>query len=311
MTTYYLLRVGLLVARVLPQRVAYWLCSLVGNVAFYLNGSARRAVLDNLAHVFGPRANPHRLRRVGRGVFRNTVKNYYELLYLPRLSPADLQKRITLQGLEHITEARKGGRGVIIFSGHIGNFNLAAQMAAVLGFPSNVIAEQMHPEKLHDLMNGLRERFGLKLIPLGPEAVRGIARALRANEVLGLAADRDLTDNSVPVEFFGETTELPSGLAALSLRLRTPVVPIHVIRQSNDRSIVKIYPALKFAQTGDRDRDAAVGAQQIARILETFIRRTPDQWVVLQPVWPDPPAALAPGPSPKGGGEPADPPEAA
>ena len=132
------------------------------------------------------------------------------------------------------------------------------------------------------------------MIPLGPSAVRGIYHALRANEILGLAADRDLTANGIPVEFFGETTELPSGLAALSMRLNAPLLPVHVVRKANDSSVVTIYPPLELARTGNREADVQTGTEQIAAVLEGMIRKTPEQWVVLQPVWPDaPPAALA------------------
>ncbi|HUS16526.1 MAG TPA: lipid A biosynthesis acyltransferase [Chloroflexia bacterium] len=290
MLTYYGLKVGLLLAAILPGRLAYWLCSVVGNLAVFLNGSSRRAVQDNMRHVLGPDAGRRQLNKLARYVFRNTVKNYYELLCLPRLKPDDLERRIKVLGIEHVEAALAGGNGVILFSGHIGNFNLVAQISAIRGFPTNIIAEQMHPPRLHDLVNGLRERFGLKLIPLGPTAVRGIYHALRANEVLGLAADRDLTASGTPVEFFGEVTELPSGLAALSLRLKAPLVPVHVVRKANDASVVTVSPPITLASTGDREHDTLVGTQLITRIMEEMIRKTPEQWVVLQPVWPDPPA---------------------
>src|SRR5579859_45179 len=304
MLTYYSLRFGMLLAAIVPHRLAYWLCSVVGNIAFFGNGTSRQAVWDNMRHVLGPQASRRQVDKLSRYVFRNTVKNYYELLCLPRLSQAELKQRVTVVGVENLDAARQGGHGVILFSGHIGNFNLAAQIAGGLGYPTNIIAEQMAPPRLHELVNGLRSRFGLKLIPLGPTAVRGIYHALRANEILGLAADRDLTENSVPVEFFGEITELPSGLAALSLRLNAPLVPVHVVRKSNDSSVVTVYPALELARTGDRDQDTLAGTRQIARVVEAMIRKTPEQWVVLQPVWPD-----APQSGPQDMGQPAADPE--
>jgi lauroyl/myristoyl acyltransferase len=286
MLTYYLLRIGLVLAAVLPRRTGYWLCSVIGNIAFYCNHSARHAVQDNMRHVLGPRVSRRRLNRVSRAVFRNTVKNNYDLLILPRLSMADLEKQVRLDGAEYLEKAMQGKNGVILFTGHIGNFNLVVQMTAARGYPANIIAEAITPPKLYDLVNGLRSRFGLKMIPLGPTAVRGIYHALRANELLGLAADRDLTETGVPVEFFGETTELPGGVAALALRLHTPLLPVHTIRTANDSSVVTVYPPLELPRTGDRDRDALVGTQQIAHILEDMIRKAPEQWVVLQPVWP-------------------------
>ena len=293
MLTYYSLRIGLVLAAIVPRRLAYWICSLVGTLAFYSNGSARRAVLDNMRHVLGAAAGRRALHRAARSVFRNAVKNYYELLILPRLSATDLERRVHIDGMEHIDAALAGKRGVILCTGHIGNFNLVAQMAGARGYPTNIIAEQVSPPRLYALVNGLRSRFGLRMIPLGTDVVRGIYHALREGEMLGVAADRDLTDTGVPIEFFGEVTELPAGPATLALRLRAPILFVHVRRLANDASIVTVTPPLEFARTGDRERDALLGTERITRLLEAAIREAPDQWVVLQRIWPPRPAPAA------------------
>ena len=114
----------------------------MGNVAFFCNGSARHAVQDNMRHVFGPRMSRWRLNQACRYVFRNTVKNYYDLLSLPKMKQTDVDERVTVNGAENIDEALKRGHGAIIFSGHIGNYNLVAQAATARGYPANIIAEQ-------------------------------------------------------------------------------------------------------------------------------------------------------------------------
>src|SRR5437870_3824197 len=116
MITYYGLRIGILLATYIPSKLAYWFCSLVGTVSFYTNGPARRAVQDNMRHVLGADVPARRLNKVCRQIFRNMVKNYYELLCLPRLKPADLEKRVQVQGIEHVHAALKKGRGAILFS---------------------------------------------------------------------------------------------------------------------------------------------------------------------------------------------------
>jgi KDO2-lipid IV(A) lauroyltransferase len=73
------------------------------------------------------------------------------------------------------------------------------------------------------------------------------------------------------------------------------LLPVHVVRKANDSSVVTIYPPLELARSGNREADVQAGTAQIAGILEGMIRKTPEQWVVLQPVWPDdPPATPAP-----------------
>src|SRR5205814_7828136 len=123
MKTYYLLRIASYIVRFVPPRVAYWLCSIIGGIVFTLNYSVRDAVLDNMGHVI-PKAS-RRLRRVlGRRIVRNVVKNYYDVIRVPTMKPQDLERNITVHGIERLDEALKEGKGVIIVSGHIGNFSI-------------------------------------------------------------------------------------------------------------------------------------------------------------------------------------------
>src|SRR5437870_6987138 len=111
MLTYYGLRIGLVLAAIVPLRIGYWICSLIGNIAFYANGPTRRAVQDNLRHVLGPGASRRQINKLGRRACRHTVKNYYELLCIPRFSKADLEKRISISGVQHIEDALRQGNG--------------------------------------------------------------------------------------------------------------------------------------------------------------------------------------------------------
>src|SRR5262249_26311363 len=81
-------------------------------------------------------------------------------------------------------------------------------------------------------------------------------------------------------------------VAAIALRMRAPLVPVHAVRTANDSSTVTIYPPIHLVSTGDRDRDTREGTQLVAHILEEMIRKAPEQWVVLQPIWPDPPIPM-------------------
>src|SRR5687767_14560896 len=98
MKTYYLLRIASWLSRIVPIRMAYWLCSLVGGLLFYLKRGTRDAVLDNLRHVL-PNASPHQRRVIARKIIRNVVKNYYDLVRLPYLSKTDVERRVTVHNI--------------------------------------------------------------------------------------------------------------------------------------------------------------------------------------------------------------------
>jgi lauroyl/myristoyl acyltransferase len=289
MKTYYLLRLASGLTRLIPVRTGYWLCSLIGGVIFYLNPGVREAVLDNLGHVL-PNASKHERRKLARKAVRNAVKNYYDLVRLPYLDKNEVEHRVTVYGIEQLDNALALGRGVILIGGHIGNYSMAAQVAAARGYPMTIIAEDIHPPKLYDYINKLRSRFGLRLIKTGSSQVRQIYKLLRSGEGLMLAADRDVTGGGVPVEFFGELADLPPGPVTLALRLNTPLIPVHTMRLPNSSNVVYINPPMELERTGDRDRDVEVNMSKVVRFLEESILKAPDQWVTMQKIWDREPA---------------------
>jgi KDO2-lipid IV(A) lauroyltransferase len=290
-----------------PLRLGYAVCWLIGWAVFWGNATVRRAVLGNLRHVVPDVSNAQR-GRLARRIIINQQKNYYDLMRLPHLSAADISAMVDVQGMEHFEAVMTRGKGAILVSPHLGNYNLATQIAVARRIKAHIIAERLKPPKAHNLINGMRQRLGLHLIPLDdPNLARAIFKLLRAGEVLGLAMDREMTGNGVAVELCGQPAMLPAGPVTLALRLGVPLVPVRVRRLTNRRSVVTVYPPLDLERSSDRDQDIVAGTQRLARLLEEMVRATPDQWVVLQPVWPEdggpplprPAPAVAPLPTPE------------
>jgi KDO2-lipid IV(A) lauroyltransferase len=284
MKTYYLLRIAAYLVRFVPPRAAYWICSIIGGIIFTLNWRVREAVLDNMGHVL-PKAS-RRLRRVlGRRIVRNVVKNYYDVIRVTTMSPADLERSITVHGIEHLDNALKLGKGVILVSGHIGNFSIVAQLAAARDYNVSVVAEDVEPPKLYDYVNHLRGHFGLKMLKLGSSEVRTIYRLLRNNEILLFAIDRDVNNDGMLVPFFGRLAGMPHGAVALALRTGATILPGYTVRLPDNTSVVMVDTPLELEHTGDREEDVRVNMRRLAEILERYIIEAPDQWVVLQKIW--------------------------
>jgi KDO2-lipid IV(A) lauroyltransferase len=245
--------------------------------------------MDNMSHVL-PGSSKHRRRSIARKVIRNTLKNYYDVVRLPHMTEEKLQRTIKMNGKEYLEEAHAQGKGAILVGGHIGNFSIVAQMSVIYGYDTAIVAEDIHPEKLYEYINHLRGRFGVKFIRMGSSQVRTIYKLLKGNGMLMLAADRDLSNSGVPVQFFDAPVDLPAGPVVLALRLNAPLIPAHTVRLRDNSSIVNVYPPM-LDRTGDLDRDTKTNMRKVAQILEDMILKAPDQWVVLQRVWEQPAGA--------------------
>jgi KDO2-lipid IV(A) lauroyltransferase len=294
MKTYYLMHIAAFLVRFVPPRLVYWLCSVIGGVIFALNPQVRDAVLDNLGHVL-PKASRRYRRKVARSIVRNVVKNYYDVVRLPRMSVEDLERTIVARGMEHLDDALAKGKGVILVGAHLGNFSVVAQLGAARNYQMSIIAEDIKPPRLYEYVNRLRGRFGLEIIKLRSMQVRTIYKLLRNNEVLVLAIDRDVTGDGIPTMFFDALAPIPPGAVALALRTGATVITGQTERLPDNTSIVTLDPPVELVSTGDRDLDVKVNLRRVVQRLEDYILHNPTQWVVLQRIWGRQPTPTTPG----------------
>lgn len=240
---------------------------------------------DNMKHVL-PDSTEHQRRKISRKVIRNHYKNYYDLVRLPHLKREQVEKMVSqLDGVENLEEALKGGKGAILLTGHIGNFSLVGQFAALLGYRTSIVAEDIEPPQLYNFISKLRGHLGIRFIKMGSGHASTIYRHLREGGVLGLAADRDVGPTGLPVQFFDAVTDLPEGPVVLAMRMGVPLMPAFTWRSGNNTSRAIVLPAIQLQKTGDYEADLKANMRKIAVLLEEMILQAPDQWVVLQRVW--------------------------
>ncbi|MDQ3855428.1 MAG: hypothetical protein M3281_03435 [Chloroflexota bacterium] len=285
MPTYYAFRLALILARFLPRRVAYGICTLLGHLLFSFNRPAREVIELNMRRALGRRLTPHRLRSSVRRVFINLAKDYYELVLLSRVSREEVLELIDAEGLERIHEALKAGKGVLVVFFHNTGFNLAAQLALLDCWDAWVVAEPLQLRPMRELVMRLRSTLGLKLIPADRTGMRQIVRALRSNCLVVLAGDRDVGGTGVTVQLLGTCARLPAAAAALALRTGATILPTHIYRTPGNRIKLRVGEAAACEDTGDFETDVRRVTQALASEFEAELRRRPDQWVLVSPVW--------------------------
>ena len=169
-------------------------------------------------------------------------------------------------------------------------FGLSAAAVALLAqILAPFVVEELEPRDLFEWFVDLRKSFGFEVIALGPDAGSATVRALKANHVLALLCDRDLSGTGPAVEFFGERTTLPGGPATLALRTGAPILPTAIYFDGPDLRRSTVLPPLDTARQGKLRDDVQRVTQDIAHALEGLISAAPEQWHLLQPNWPSDP----------------------
>jgi KDO2-lipid IV(A) lauroyltransferase len=247
----------------------------------------QRAMVERHQRRVDPGLNGAELQRRVRGVFRSYGRYYGESFRLPTIGADELDRGLTRDGFEHVEESLARGVGPMLLLPHLGSWEWCAYwLTRVRKVPVTAVVERLEPPALFDWFVEFRERIGMEIVPLGPDAGRAIVKAVKQAHVIALLCDRDIGGGGAEVTFFGETTTLPSGPAVLALRTGAPLIPTGVYDQGGGRHHAVIRPPIPVERRGSFRDDVARITQAMASELEGLIRRRPDQWHLLQPNWP-------------------------
>jgi lauroyl/myristoyl acyltransferase len=286
-------RIGAGVAQRLPARPLYAFAVVFGELGYVAWTAKRRIAKSNFAIVLGRPSTDREVAQVARRAFRNFAKYIVEIMRFPRLSVADFERLVAVEGWEHLRSALALGKGVIFVSIHFGNFELGGARIAD-EIPLNVIADELENQRLMDLLVGNRAHKNITL--LAPDgAAKKVLGALRRNEMVGLMMDlgpRAQAFDIVEAEFFGTPTAFPSVAANLARVSGAPIVVAAVVRRKDNTFTGIALPPIFVERTKQAAEDVQRATQAIAGGLETFVSRWPDQWYIFRPMWPQP--VLAP-----------------
>jgi KDO2-lipid IV(A) lauroyltransferase len=214
-----------------------------------------------------------------------------EAFRLPRQDLLALEgDRFRIDGLDLVDKALAEGKGVVIGTPHLGNWDLGAAWFAARGYQPTTVVEPIEPPALFEWFCSYRRALGMGIVPLGPDAGSVLLKKLREGLMVGLVCDRDLVGNGIEVEFFGERTTFPAGPATLALRAGAPLMAgANFFEGDAHRCIMR--PPIDTSRHGSVKEDIARITQALAGEFETLIRRAPEQWHLLQPNWPSDRAA--------------------
>lgn len=294
----YLIACGLV--RVLPRRASFALADRVADVLLATVPAKFEPLRENLRQVL-PEADERQLNRVVRKNLRHLTRSWVDVMAIP-LDPSATTRRLREVNLHHYTDALARGRGVVVVSMHFGAWE--AGLAAWNGGGGRLalLAEQLRPQKLFEAIAGARGALGVKVIPIdveamlagdaktarriGAAAMREVFKHLRSGGGIAIAIDRDLTGTGKNIPFFGRPAPIPLGVVEVAMRSGAAIVPIALLRTSWGVEGL-VFAEKPYDPEASREQEAERIAREILATFETVIRDHPDQWHVLDPVWPE------------------------
>lgn len=268
-----------------PTALAGPLAAALFQILYWLTPKLRHVADQNLRMAF-PELDPAARKKICRGVYRSLARMLVACSHFPSLRREKIHHAVSFEGLEHYEAALARGRGVIFLTAHLGAWELGAFAHGLKGYRLHVVHRALDNPRLHRLVNHYRSLGGNSLIEKR-ESARSVLAALARNETVGILADQNtLPEEGVFVRFFGIPASMTAGVARIALHNRAAVVPAFCVWDSRQRRFRIFYePALELNVTGDAEQDVLSATQQMAEVIERFVRRYPDQWLWIHRRW--------------------------
>ncbi|MDD5224550.1 MAG: hypothetical protein PHE84_11205 [bacterium] len=272
-------------AQIIPLPLLNPLGKLLGKMAGSLAPSRRKIAEDNLRIAFGKEKSEKEILNLGRDFYAQAGQGAFRLLAYNRIS-----RQIEVAGEQHLREAQKLGRGVILAGGHVSVFPLIIPALGKRNYPINTFFRFPRDPRLGRYVLGHIKNMGGAYLPNRPPrlALERALECLAKNEIIIIFFDQNVHEGGEFIEFFGRpaaTTTLP---ASLALRTQAPILPVFIkSKDSNNSSgfTVTIYPPLNLEPSGDRKADRIRISRDLNQILEARIRENPAQWFWFHRRW--------------------------
>jgi KDO2-lipid IV(A) lauroyltransferase len=241
--------------------------------------------MRNLELAF-PQSSRSSLEQILKEVYRNLGYLLAEFCLMPRYTRKQANQWIRYEGLENYLAARDKGKGVLVLTGHLGAWELSSFYHSLMGYPMGMVIRRLDNPLVDRFVNRIRCQYGNRVIHKDDFA-RGLIASMRAGETVGILMDTNMTPpQGIFVPFFGVEACTASGMARVAARTGAAVVPGFLLwEKSEQRYVLRFGEELPVVRTGDAEADAVENTARFTAVIESYIRRYPEQWLWMHRRW--------------------------
>jgi KDO2-lipid IV(A) lauroyltransferase len=274
-------------ASLLPLPVLFSFFRAVA-AAFHALGVRRRVVTVNLRAALGRDTPAPELDRIARECYAEYGRILSEIVASDRLLRRR-EERFEARGLSILEEAVRGGKGLLILAGHLGNFVVIGHYLRSLGFPMTFVAKRLANERMNREIEALYGRRGSTVIPVrgyknDPQAGIRFYRSLKRGDIVVVLVDQDAGAEGYKSTFFGLPTSLPTGPSRFAFRAGVPVATGFATRESG-RLVVEIQPPIDYSSAGSPEAAERIILDEYSRRLEEKVQEAPEQYFWFHKKW--------------------------
>ena len=269
----------------MPRSLARLAAGLLALSVYLCFGRLRRVGARNLELAL-PQLSSKTRKRILRRVYTHLGWQLAEFCRLTRYTPESTQNWMRTEGLQHYLAAKERGKGVLIITGHLGAWELSSFYHSLMGYPMGMLIRRLDNRRLDDYVNRIRCLHG-NFILSKDDFGRGLLKAIRAGETVGILMDTNMTPPQGEfVRFFGIMACTGTGLAHIARKTGAAVLPGFMFWEASEKKyVLRFGEEVQIARTDDVAADILKGTQRCTAVIEEWIRRYPDQWLWIHRRW--------------------------
>lgn len=244
MLGYYIVKLFSKLMCISPRFVRNLLAHFLGSVAVLVVPRWRMQMAEaNIRECLG--VSDERAKQIAADSLHRFGRMVIEVMRFPLLNEKTIHEQVQVEGLEYLEAAYAEGKGVIMATGHYGNWELLGATVALHGYPMLSITRKQNNSHMDKAINEFREMVGQQVTyNRGKHGLLAISRMLKEKNLLGVLFDQDTNDDGVELDLFGKRSVIPMGAAALSRIYGSPILPIFMHNNDDGTCCAKIYPPL-------------------------------------------------------------------
>jgi Kdo2-lipid IVA lauroyltransferase/acyltransferase len=270
---------------VLPRPVVRAAGQTVALLMYTAHRRLRKVGLRNLELAFPEKSRKEKLR-VLRTLFLGLGRQLAEFVLFPRYSKENVSRVAVYDGFQNFAEAQARGKGVLFLTGHFGGWEIGSFMHSLHGHPMNIVVRPLDNPYVDAMVDRYRTLHGNRTFGK-QDFARGLLTAMKRGEVVGILMDTNMTPpQGAFVDFFGVPACTATGVARVALHTGAAVLPAFTIWDKElGKYRVRFEPALQLVSTGDDEADAIANTALFTRVIESYARRYPEQWLWVHRRW--------------------------
>lgn len=282
---------GLTFARLLPRRAMYAVARQTISRVLRMRPKYVAAVRSNLSVILGRPPDAPEVRNAARRLIDGHFFAWIDFLHFASRPPEKSSRLVeSVVGYSRIVDGLEKGKGVLLLTAHLGNWEVGGLMLAEMRQPIHVVlVPDMFPA-VEAARRRLHDRAGVTEIPVDRSFVPTLTvlRALSGNAVVAMQGDRDFDNSGSATSFFGRPAYFPRGPLRVAMATGAVVLPAFIVRVPDGRYRAIVEEPLEVDRGGDREAAFAANLRRYVAILERYVASYPDQWYCFYPFWDDP-----------------------